>query len=57
MKITHYNNVNAWYIYLHDKIEKALAVKQIPVETGNLKLKINLDYDKNGELLGIEILE
>ncbi len=52
MKITYDKEANAAYIYIKYPIKKGEAKKTVPTEAGPI-----LDFDKNGKLLGIEILE
>ena len=57
MKTTYDKNVDAAYIYILDKIEPGSAKKTYlcdPLEIGGM---INLDFDKDGKLLGVEILD
>ena len=51
MKFEYDKEVDAAYIYLEDSIENSQANKTI-----ELNDNIILDFDKNGKLLGIEIL-
>ena len=52
MKFEYDKEVDAGYIYVGDDIEDGEAVKTI-----QLNDNIILDFDKNGKLLGIEILD
>ncbi|MDP4012200.1 MAG: DUF2283 domain-containing protein [Candidatus Nanoarchaeia archaeon] len=52
MRIEYDKDVDAAYIYLKYPIKDGEAAKTV-----NLKENINLDYDKEGRLLGIEILD
>jgi len=52
MKITYDKEVDAAYIYLVDSIDKGKAVKTI-----QLNNNIILDFDKEGKLLGVEVLD
>ncbi|GAA3524163.1 hypothetical protein GCM10022234_20880 [Aeromicrobium panaciterrae] len=57
LKITFDPDVNAAYIYLVDEIGFGEAAKTYscdPLEVGGM---INLDFDSNGRLLGIEVLD
>ena len=57
MKISYDQTANSLYIYIKEKIHKG-EVKQTyscnPIEVNG---EINLDFDQNGYLLGIEILD
>ncbi|MBS3089136.1 DUF2283 domain-containing protein [Candidatus Pacearchaeota archaeon] len=52
MKFEYDKTVDAGYIYVADDIAEGEAVKTI-----QLNDNIILDFDKNGKLLGIEILD
>lgn len=56
MNIIHDSRLNAWYIYLNDKIAKGAAVNQLHIGHQG-EHDVILDYDKDDKLLGIEILE
>ncbi len=51
MKIEYDKDVDAGYIYLVDEIKNGEAVKTIELDSN-----IILDFDKEGKLLGIEVL-
>ena len=51
MKLEYDKEVDAGYIYIVDEIKDGEAVKTI-----ELNSNIILDFDKNGKLLGIEVL-
>ena len=51
MKFEYDKEVDAAYIYLEDSIEEKGVDKTIELDD-----KVVLDFDKNGKLLGIEIL-
>ncbi len=52
MKFTYDKDTDAAYIYLDDSIKEREAKKTI-----ELNDNIILDFDKNGKLIGIEILD
>ena len=54
MKVTYDKSANAVYIYVKATIKAGEAVKQIVVEHND---NIILDFDKNGKLLGVEVLD
>jgi uncharacterized protein YuzE len=51
MRVTHDPSVHAAYIYLTDAIAPGGVKKTISTERG-----INLDFDADGHLIGIELL-
>ncbi len=51
MKIEYDKDVDAGYIYLVNEIKDGEAVKTIELDSN-----IILDFDKDGKLLGIEVL-
>lgn len=55
MKITYDKNVDAAYIYLKD-IRSGEVAKTYPCDPVEVNGEINLDFDNEGRLLGIEIL-
>lgn len=56
MRITYSKNADAAYIYLTD-IKKGGVAKTHPCEVPGIKGEIMLDFDKDGRLVGIEILD
>ncbi|MGW5266416.1 DUF2283 domain-containing protein [Microbispora sp. NPDC004025] len=56
MRIDHDRENNVAYIYLVDEIGEGEAVTQIEVEDDELRGEIVLDLDREGRLLGIEVL-
>ena len=56
MRIDHDSENNVAYIYLVDEIGEREAVTQIEVEDEELRGEIVLDLDREGRLLGIEVL-
>jgi uncharacterized protein YuzE len=57
MKITYDNSANAAYIYLADEIPPGGVAKTYCCDPGEVKGMINLDFDADGRLVGIEILD
>lgn len=55
-KITYDKSVEAVYIQLADEIEPGGVKKTYPCNPIEIKGMINLDFDKEGKLIGIEIL-
>lgn len=51
MKITYDVSIDAAYIYLVDYIKPSEVAKTTPVDAS-----INLDFDAEGKLVGIEVL-
>jgi uncharacterized protein YuzE len=45
------------YIYLVDRIEPGQVAKTYPCDPAEVGGHINLDFDKTGVLLGIEVLD
>jgi len=56
VRIEHDRENNVAYIYLVDEIGEGEAVTQIEVEDDDLRGEIVLDLDREGRLLGIEVL-
>ncbi|WP_169988253.1 MULTISPECIES: DUF2283 domain-containing protein [unclassified Microbispora] len=56
MRVDHDRENNVAYIYLVDEIGEGEAVTQIEVEDDELRGEIVLDLDREGRLLGIEVL-
>ncbi|WP_432925830.1 DUF2283 domain-containing protein [Microbispora sp. CA-135349] len=56
MRIEHDRENDAAYVYLVDRIDDGEAETQIQVEAPELRGEIVLDLDRNGTLLGIEVL-
>lgn len=55
MRITYDQEANAAYIYLEDSIPPGAAVSTHVCDAG-IEGGIHLDFDKDGRLLGIEVL-
>lgn len=56
MRVTYDRKANAAYVYLKDKIEANEAQKTYTCDPIEIDGDINLDFDKSGYLIGIEIL-
>lgn len=56
MKITYDKSVEAVYIQLADEIEPGGVKKTYPCDPIEVKGMINLDFDEEGRLVGIEVL-
>lgn len=56
MKITYDKSVEAVYIQLTDKIIPGGVKNTYPCDPLDVKGIINLDFDKEGKLVGIEVL-
>lgn len=48
---------NAVYIYLEDDILAGSAVKTYPCNPLEVDGMINLDFDRDGRLIGVEVLD
>jgi uncharacterized protein YuzE len=55
MKLTYSERVDAAYLYLAG--EDALAARTYPCDPAQAGAMINLDFDANGRLIGIEVLD
>ena len=56
MRITYDATVDAAYIYLVDQIRPGGVSKMVPVDPVEIGGMINLDFDSENHLLGIEVL-
>jgi len=56
MRVTYDKNVNAAYIYIVDNIEPGGVENTYPCDPNDVNGMINLDFDKEGKLIGIEVL-
>ncbi len=56
IRVTYDRQADAAYIYLKNKIEPGGVANTHLCEIDELKGMINLDFDRNGQLVGIEIL-
>ncbi|MDM8085124.1 DUF2283 domain-containing protein [Cellulomonas cellasea] len=57
MRVTFDASVDAAYIYLVDEITAGGVARTVPVDPREIDGMINLDFDAEGRLLGIEVLE
>ena len=57
MRITYDQDADAAYIYLVDEIGAGGVAKTVPVDPTEVGGIINLDFDGQGHLVGIEILD
>jgi uncharacterized protein YuzE len=56
LRVTYDGSVNAAYIYLKHPIEPGEAAKTYCCDEGKVGGMINLDFDAEGKLIGIEVL-
>jgi uncharacterized protein YuzE len=56
VRIKYDASVDAAYIYLADEIRPGAVAKMVPVDPLAINGMINLDFDAEGRLLGIEVL-
>lgn len=57
MRITYDSDADAAYIYLVDEIARGGVARTVPVEALASEAMINLDFDSDGRMLGIEVLD
>jgi uncharacterized protein YuzE len=57
VRITYDPDADAAYIYVVDEIGSGGVAKTVPVDPTEVGGMINLDFDSEGHLLGIEILD
>jgi uncharacterized protein YuzE len=57
MKVTYDSAADAAYIYLVDRIDAGEVAKTYPCDPREVNGEINLDFDSQGRLLGIEVLD
>lgn len=57
MRGTYDPNVDAAYIYLADEIREGQVAKTVPLDPGAIHGEINLDFDADGRLIGIEVID
>ncbi len=55
MRISHDPEVDAAYIYMVDEIGRGEVARTYPCDPREVDGEINLDFDVEGRLLGIEI--
>jgi uncharacterized protein YuzE len=53
---TNDTDADAAYIYFQHPIARGQAVHTATVDTGTLRCMINLDFDADGRLLGLEVI-
>lgn len=56
MRGTYDPSVDAAYIYLADEIREGQVAKTVPLDPSAIHGQINLDFDGDGRLIGIEVL-
>jgi uncharacterized protein YuzE len=56
MRMTYDESADAAYIYLMDEVAPGAVVKTSVCSTHLKGAAVNLDFDRNGKLLGIELL-
>lgn len=57
MKIEYDKKVDAAYISLHDDISSDVFGYTYPCDPLEVHGEISLDFDKNGKLIGIEVMD
>ena len=57
MKIHYDNHADAAYIYIADKITNGSVKKTYACDISETDHMINLDFDNQGRLIGIEVLD
>lgn len=57
MKIELDKKTDAAYIYLKESIDPGGVEKTYPCDPLQIKGMINLDFDKDGRLIGIEVMD
>lgn len=56
-RVTYDESVDAAYIYLVDEIGAGGVAETVPVEAIASRAMINLDFDGEGRLVGIEVMD
>lgn len=56
MRITYDPSVDAAYMYLVDRIRPHGVARTYACDPGQVDAEINLDFDSDGRLVGIEVL-
>ncbi|MBO2446380.1 DUF2283 domain-containing protein [Actinomadura barringtoniae] len=56
LKITYDQKANAAYIYLADPEGNSRVARMYPCDPVEVEGMINLDFDEDGRLIGIEVL-
>jgi uncharacterized protein YuzE len=57
VRITYDKSVDAAYVYLLDRIGREQVKKTYACDPREVNGQINLDFDEEGRLLGIEVLD
>ena len=57
MRVTYDATVDAAYVYLVDEIGPGGVARTYPCDPREVRGQINLDFDSEGRLLGIEVLD
>lgn len=57
MRITYDKQADAVYIYIQNNIKKGGVAKTYMCDTADIDGMINLDFDEQGRLIGIEIMD
>jgi uncharacterized protein YuzE len=57
MRITYDPKADAAYIYVVDEIQPGGVARTYPCDPREVNGQINLDFDSEGRLLGIEVLD
>ncbi len=57
MRVTYDADVDAAYIYLAAEIPAGGVARTVPVDPREIDGMINLDFDAEGRLVGIEVLD
>lgn len=57
MKVSYDPQVDAAYIYIADEINQGGVARTYPCDPREVGGEINLDFDSNGRLIGIEVLD
>lgn len=57
MRVTYDPAVDAAYIYVVDEIRAGSVAKTVPVDPAEIGGMINLDFDNEGHLLGVEVID
>jgi len=57
MRVTYDRSVDAAYIHLEERIQPGGVAYTYPCDPLEVRGEINLDFDHEGRLLGIEVLD
>jgi uncharacterized protein YuzE len=55
MRLTYDKEIDAAYLRLIEPIEPGQVSKTVPIDPREIDGEINLDFDRDGHLIGIEI--